>query len=72
MGAVKEPKFERMLTVTDVCKYLSVTNETVYTWIKKTDIPALRVGKRWLFEKTELDKWIKDGKGADRPNRGEQ
>jgi DNA binding domain protein, excisionase family len=72
MTAVKEPKFERMLTVTDVCKYLSVTNETVYSWIKRTDIPALRVGKRWLFNKAELDQWIKDGKGADGAKRGEQ
>ena len=72
MTAVKEPKFERMLTVTDVCQYLSVTNETVYSWIKKSDIPALRVGKRWLFNKSELDQWIKAGKGAEDTKRGEQ
>lgn len=64
MDLVNEPKFERMLTVSDVCRYLSVTNETVYSWIKKTDIPAIRVGKRWLFDKTELDRWIKLGKGV--------
>jgi len=64
MDLVNEPKFERRRTVSDVCRYLSVTNETVYSWIKKTDIPAVRVGKRWLFDKTELDRWIKLGKGA--------
>jgi len=66
MAAVNEPKFERMLTVTDVCKYLSVTNETVYSWIKKNDIPAHRAGKRWLFDKVELDQWLKAGKGSDK------
>ena len=55
MPELNQPKFERMLTVADVCEYLSVTNETVYTWIKKTDIPALRVGRKWLFAKAELD-----------------
>jgi excisionase family DNA binding protein len=64
MKTVDEPKFERMLTVADIRKYLSVTNETVYNWIKKTDIPAHRVGKRWMFDKAELDAWIKSGKGA--------
>ena len=66
MPELNQPKFERMLTVADVCEYLSVTNETVYTWIKKTDIPALRVGRKWLFDKAELDQWIKFGKGADK------
>ena len=64
MRTGKEPKFERMLTVADIREYLSVTNETVYNWIKKTDIPAHRVGKRWMFDKAELDAWIKSGKST--------
>jgi len=35
MGAVKEPEFERMLPVADVCRYLSISDETVYSWIRK-------------------------------------
>lgn len=58
-------KIEPWLTVQNVCTYLSVTDETVYKWIKNTDIPAHRVGKRWMFDKSELDAWIKVGKGAE-------
>ena len=32
--------------------------------IKKTDIPAHRVGKRWMFDKAELEAWVKSGKSA--------
>ena len=60
----KETKFEKMLTVADVKEYLSVTNETVYSWIKNSGLPAYRIGKRWMFDKTELDSWIKSGKAG--------
>ena len=59
-----EKKFEKMLTVADIREYLSVTNETVYNWIKKSDLPAYRIGKRWMFDKSELDVWIKSGKSS--------
>lgn len=59
-------QIERMLTVADVREYLSVTNETVYAWIKKTDILAHRVGKRWMFDRNALEAWIKSGKAGDR------
>lgn len=61
----KKNQIERMLTVADVREYLSVTNETVYAWIKKTDIPAHRVGKRWMFDKTELEAWEKSENAAE-------
>ena len=58
----KERKIKKMLTVSDVKEYLSVTNETVYSWIKNSGLPAYRIGKRWMFDKTELDAWIKSGR----------
>lgn len=62
-----EHKFDMVpyMTVNDVCQYLKITNESLYSWIKHTDIPAHRVGKRWLFDKAELDAWIKSGKAAE-------
>lgn len=41
-----EKKFEKMLTVADVCEYLSVTNKTIYSWIKHAGLSVYRVGKR--------------------------
>ena len=50
---------EPYLTVNDVCKYLKISNESLYGWIKNTNIPAHKVGKRWLFSKEELDAWVR-------------
>lgn len=39
--------------------YLDVTKDTVRNWIKKTDIPAHKIGKLWKFKRIELDAWVK-------------
>ena len=65
MSKAKTQKLEPYLTIQDVCGYLKITNESLYGWIKNTDIPAHRVGKRWLFDKSELDAWIKSGRAAE-------
>ena len=50
--------------VEDAAAYLGVTQETIRNWIKKTDIPAHRIGKLWKFKRSELDEWVKSGKSA--------
>ena len=44
---------ERWLTVDDICKYLNVSNETVYKWIDQRAMPGHRVGRRWMFKQDE-------------------
>jgi excisionase family DNA binding protein len=56
---------ERWLTVDDICKYLSVTKDTVYKWIEQKQMPASKVGRKWMFQKDDVDKWVKSGKSAD-------
>ena len=56
---------DRWLTVDDICKYLSVTKDTVYKWIDYKDMPANKVGRKWMFQKSEVDRWVKSGKAAD-------
>ncbi len=65
MSSSPNEKFERYMTVADICSYLSVTDETVYRWIKQNDLPAHRVGKRWMFQRQEVDAWVKSGKASD-------
>lgn len=50
--------------IEDAAAYLGVKKETVRTWIKKTDIPAHKIGKLWKFKKSELDAWVKSGNSA--------
>lgn len=52
---------DRWLTVDDICKYLNVSNETVYKWIERRRMPGHRVGRRWMFKQDEVDKWVRSG-----------
>lgn len=56
---------DRWLTVDDMSKYLSITKDTIYKWIETRNMPAHKVGRKWMFQKTEIDEWVKSGKAAD-------
>ncbi|PIE00902.1 MAG: transcriptional regulator [Acidobacteria bacterium] len=56
---------ERWLTVDDICKYLNVSNETVYKWIEQRDMPGYQVVRRWMFKQNEVDEWVRSGGSAD-------
>jgi excisionase family DNA binding protein len=56
---------DKWLTVEEICEYLSVGKDTIYKWIKQRNMPTHRVGRRWMFQKSEVDIWIKAGKAAD-------
>lgn len=61
MNQINEDKW---ISLEDAANYMDVTKDTVRNWIKKTDIPAHKIGKLWKFKKSELDDWIKSGKSA--------
>lgn len=56
---------DRYLKVSELCDYLSVSDETIYRWIRENELPAHRVGKRWMFRRVEVDLWIENGKAAE-------
>ncbi|MHB1632720.1 MAG: helix-turn-helix domain-containing protein [Acidithiobacillus sp.] len=60
---------ERWLTVDDICKYLNVSNETVYKWIEQRAMPGHRVGRRWMFKQDEVDEWVRSGGAADKSDK---
>ena len=45
-------------TVEELSHYLKVTNDTIYKWIETKNLPAKRLGKKWLFKKEEIDAWM--------------
>lgn len=55
---------EKWIGIEEAAEYMDVTKDTVRNWIKKTDIPAHKIGKLWKFKKFELDVWIKSGRSA--------
>ena len=49
---------ESLWKVEDVGKYLNVSKDTIYRWIETKQMPTVRVGKKWLFRKEEIDAWL--------------
>ena len=56
---------DKWLTVEEICTHLNVSKDTIYKWIDQKSMPAHRVGRKWMFQKTEVDTWVKVGKAAD-------
>lgn len=49
--------------VEEIAVYLGVKPATVREWIKKENgIPAYKIGRLWKFKKSEIDKWVKEGR----------
>jgi len=58
---------DRWLSMTEICQHLGVSNDTVYKWIDKHEMPAHRMGRLWKFKKVEVDKWVMSGGAEDKP-----
>lgn len=55
---------ESWVGINEAAAHLGVTKDTIRNWIKRTDIPAHKIGKLWKFKLSELDEWVKNGKSA--------
>lgn len=55
---------DKWYSLEETAKYLGVTKDTIRNWIKKTDIPAHKIGRLWKFKLAEIDEWVKSGKSA--------
>jgi len=55
---------DRWLSISEICKHLGVSKDTVYNWIDKHAMPAHRMGRLWKFKKEQVDDWVEAG-GAD-------
>jgi excisionase family DNA binding protein len=58
----------KILTIREVCEYLHLSPATVYRILRRTDIPAFRIGKSWRFSLLELDRWIERRSLQDEPS----
>lgn len=53
---------EVFLTVTDAAKYLNLAKQTLYGFTSQRQIPFIKRAKRLLFRKSDLEKWLLEGK----------
>lgn len=47
-----------LMTVEELVAYLRVVKKTIYRLLKRGEIPAIKVGRQWRFDKTSIDEWL--------------
>jgi excisionase family DNA binding protein len=46
------------MTTAEVANRLSVAIRTVCLWAEVGELPGLKVGRQWRFERTAIEQWI--------------
>ncbi len=57
---------KRLISVEDAARYLGVQKSTIYSWAWRRKIPSVKMGRRLLFDREELDRMIEAGKRQER------
>ncbi len=47
-----------LMTLEEAANYLRVNKKTVHRFLERRDIPAMRVGRLWRFNKASIDVWL--------------
>lgn len=47
-----------VMNVKEASDYLGISPDTLYRYVYDEKVPAFRLGNRWKFKKTILDRWI--------------
>ena len=46
-----------VMTSSEVAVYLHVHRTTIYRLLKRSELPAFRIGSDWRFKRGEIDQW---------------
>ena len=50
---------EKWVNLEDVAEHLSISRDTVRTWIRDGKLPVYRAGKMYKFKISEVDEWVR-------------
>ena len=54
---------EKLLTTQEVADYLGLTQRTIYTYIQRGSLRAIKIGREWRIKESELEAFINRGSG---------
>jgi len=49
--------YSKFMTSEELADYLRVARTTIHRLLKRNEIPAFRIGRRWRFDVEEVKKW---------------
>lgn len=47
-----------VMNIRQASEYLGISPDTLYKYVSQGSIPAFKLGNRWRFKKTMLDRWM--------------
>ena len=53
--------FDELMTVKEVAELLRVTRQTIYKMVEGGQLPAVRVGTQWRFDRERVLRWVNSG-----------
>ena len=59
-----------LLTVPEACDYLRISRATLYRHIKQGKITPIKIGRRTLIDKSDLDRLIEEGRKKQGEDKG--
>ncbi len=65
MEAVREDG-KKLLTISDISKYLNIKTKTLYAKVEAGEIPHYRIGRLVRFRLDEIDAWLEDCRSKNR------
>ena len=57
-GVERMAETREVMDIREASEYLGVSPETLYKYVYEEKIPAFKLGNRWKFKKTLLDRWM--------------
>jgi len=55
---ISKSPYIQLMTIEEVAEYLRVKKRTIYEWLKKGKIPAIKTVGQWRFKKEKIDAWL--------------
>lgn len=53
-----------VMNIKQASQYLGVSSDTLYKYVYEEQIPAFKLGNRWKFKKSLLDRWMDEKSAA--------
>ena len=47
-----------VMNIREASQYLGVSPDTLYKYLSRGRVPAFKLGNRWKFKKSTLDRWM--------------
>jgi excisionase family DNA binding protein len=57
-GRAASESFEPLLDCHETARLLHLHRKTVERLAREGELPAVKIGKRWLFRASEIDRWM--------------